>query len=86
MIHANMSVKERENLILKTMEARDMTVSEIIDCVWDSISEQQRIEVGWRFFVHLNKIFTLLEKKNKIVVVGRKQGYMNRVEKIWRRL
>lgn len=80
----DMSVAEREKLILATMKAKDMTVSEIIDCIWDSISEQERVAVGWRFFVHLNKLFTILEKKNKIVVVGKKQGYMNRTEKIWR--
>jgi hypothetical protein len=85
-IKADMSVRERENLILATMKAKDMTVSEIIDCIWDSITEQERIDVGWRFFVHLNKLFTILEKKNKIVVVGKKQGYMNRTEKIWRSL
>ena len=78
------TVKQREDLILATLKSKEATVSEVIDTIWNNMDNDSRILVGWRFFVHLNKLFTILEKKNKIACIGKKEGYMDRLEKVWK--
>lgn len=82
--YIHMTVADREKLLVKELQGKELTASELIDHIWNNMSDEDKVKVGWRFFVHLNKLFNILQKKNKIVQCGIKEGFNNRPEKIWR--
>jgi hypothetical protein len=79
-----MSTRDREKLLASVIrEHQPITASQVIDIIWDSCDDATRIDHGWRFFVHLNKSFTTLEKRMIIKCVAKAMGLYNKGEKMW---
>ncbi len=77
----------REKLIVETMKfiGRDCTVNEVIDYLWNNSTESDKIGLGWRYFVHLNKFTTRLVKIGLIKATGETViGNTKKKEKLWR--
>jgi len=74
-------------LILKFLGNRELTANEIIDRIFKSDIRSGRIEERtWKFYVHLNKLFSPLEYDGVIEVVDTVTGPTNRPEKVWKAL
>lgn len=41
------------------------------------------VKKGWKHYVHLNKLTTVLEKENKIRQIGKIKGPTGKTEKVW---
>ena len=85
------SLKEfKERLILSTLWklGGKATINEIISYIWKNNCGLIQIKCpkeDWRFYVHLNKIPCVLEKKKLIKFTGKfKIGETGKLEKIWR--
>lgn len=83
--------KEQRTLVImqKMMTIPPSTANEIINSIYEDTikvnSKKQLIEIGWRFFVHLNKFFSPMEKDGLIKFTGKyKKGELGKMEKIWR--
>lgn len=68
---------------------KEATANELIDSLyWEDLYElgiQDRAALGWRYYVHLNKLFALLERDGEILFTGKeKLGESGRMEKVWR--
>ena len=77
-------IKDREILILKRFQGRELTANEIIDSIYQDDVKRKKLRSGWRFYNHLNKRFAPLSKKNMIKNIGTKGGDTNRKEKVWK--
>ena len=76
---------KRMNLILKTMGNKEMSANDIINKIYKKDLESNKRRNSWRFYVHLNKLFSPMEKMKLIKHVGIKRGEY-KVEKTWIRL
>lgn len=61
----------------------------MIDSLYqDDINEfnkAEMIEIGWRYYVHLNKHFALMERDGLIEQTGEEvMGELGKIEKLWR--
>lgn len=76
--------------ILSKLENKPMTANEIIDQLYNEDIRNNGIEYlvtnrGWRYYVHLNKLFAPLERAYVIIFTGQyKKGEKGKMEKIWK--
>ena len=67
------------------MGRRRRSINDVINEIYEDDIKDQTVRPGWRFYVHLNKLFAPMEREGLIKVVGEKQGRY-RMEKLWERL
>ena len=76
--------RESRDKILRKLKNKSMTANEVIDSLFRNDVKSGRIEKrSWKYYVHLNKLFSPMEKSGEIEEVGIKLGPTNRSEKIW---
>ena len=71
------------NLITETIGDFPKTANETIDSIYFNDQKMGIKRDGWKFYVHLNKDFSPLERKGFIKCVGTKTGPTGKSEKIW---
>lgn len=75
--------KDRQRIISQLRKAR--TANEVIDRLFIKDVESGEIENRtWKYYNHLNKLFSPLHKSGHIELVGVKRGPTNKNEKIWK--
>jgi hypothetical protein len=71
----------KKDLVLKSLRGKK-TANEVIQNIWElDMDKGTKFVVenrGWKFYVHLNKLFARLERDGLISHVGMKKG-----EKLW---
>jgi hypothetical protein len=75
-----MNLEEKKALIVKYMK-KPSTANEIISRIYSDDCERNiafRRGRGWRFYVHLNKLFAPMSRDKIIKLEGEKDG-----EKLW---
>lgn len=79
--------KEKDiKTILKSLNRKNKTANEIIKAEFEKDVKSGAIyKKGWRYYVHLNKLFSPMEADGLIRQVGTKIGETGRLEKIWSR-
>ena len=63
-----------------------LTANETIDRIFeDDLTHGlvNAVDRGWKFYVHLNKLFTVMERQGRIKHIGEKIGPTQRKEKVW---
>lgn len=77
----------KEKLLLKELSKKGAaTANEVIDTIFNRevrVGAAFVIGRGWRFYVHLNKHFSVLKKNGYIVDKGKRLGPTGRMEKVW---
>lgn len=77
---------DSRKLLLKTLGNRTMTINECIDRVFTNDIKSGKIEDRtWKFYVHLNKLFSPMERKNLVTHVNYRVGPTGKNEKTWKR-
>ena len=75
----------KERILRKLKVMQPCTINQVIDCLHtDDLykrGERQLILLGWRYYVHLNKLFSPMEKDGIIKFTGK---FNENGEKIWR--
>jgi len=78
----------REELILGELRRKPKTANEVIDSIFKKDLKKGASFVlrsrHWKFYTHLNKLFSPLMIKGIIAVSGSKIGPTGKDEKIWR--
>lgn len=74
-------LNDKEKRLLKQMKT-PKTANEVIDRIFDK-DWSDRNFMGWKYYVHLNKLFAPLAKRGLIEQVGDKVGPTNKLEKLW---
>jgi len=83
--------------VLKTKEATEriekqlkkykkMTINECIESIFKedlTSGKIYSIDMGWRYYNHLNKLFAPMSKSGVIHQVDNKMGPSRRIEKVW---
>ncbi|GAB4419107.1 MAG: hypothetical protein OHK0056_29040 [Bacteriovoracaceae bacterium] len=81
------SHEQKEKMILKELAKKGAaTANEIIDTLFRRDlrkGSKYTTERGWRFYVHLNKHYSVLQKRGMIKNRGFKKGPSGKLEKIW---
>ncbi|EQC45061.1 hypothetical protein M899_0561 [Bacteriovorax sp. BSW11_IV] len=79
--------EDKEKLILRALaKAGAATANELIDSFFKKDVRKgyhHAVLRGWRFYVHLNKHYSVLEKRGLIICKGLKLGPTGKMEKIW---
>lgn len=79
--------KQRYSLIEKQIKKyKKLTANECIDIIFKlDLTEGlvNTVDRGWQFYLHLNKLFSPMEKEGVIRQSGTKRGPSKRLEKIW---
>jgi hypothetical protein len=79
--------KDKYDLIEKELKKyRKMTANECIDNIFKrdlTAGLVNTIDRGWQHYLHLNKLFSPMEKEGRLVQVGTKAGPSKRQEKVW---
>jgi len=75
--------KNKRRLLKKLSKPR--TANEAIEILYQYDCKWQDFK-GWRYYVHLNKLLSPLERAGKIKQVGLKVGPTKRLEKLWLRV
>lgn len=74
----------KRDLILKTLQNKELTANEVIERVFKKdVRNGEAISRGWRFYVHMNKLFAPMKREGLINQVGEK-SVNGRSEKVWR--
>lgn len=58
------------------------TANEVIDLIFAKDWKDQNFK-GWKYYVHLNKLFSPMEVDGQITKIGSKLGPTKKNEKIW---
>ena len=70
--------------ILSTLKNKCLTINEIIDTIHtDDIRTGKINSRSWKYYVHLNKLFSTMETQGLIKVTGTIIGPTNKTEKQW---
>ena len=76
------TLNNRERILSKITEP--ITINQVIDKLFlDDIKTGEIENRSWQYYVHLNKLFSPLEKKGLIVVKGSIKGKTGKFEKLW---
>lgn len=79
--------EQKEKLILRSLGKQGAaTANEIIDSYFKKDARKgykHVVSKGWRFYVHLNKHYSVLESRGLILNKGKKKGPSGRMEKVW---
>lgn len=59
------------------------TINEVIDSLWSKTDNKTKVSLGWRFFVHFNKIPAQLVKQKRIKFSGKYKQGNTKLEKLW---
>jgi len=59
------------------------TINEVIEDLWESTSNREKIKLGWRFFCHFNKLPAQLEKDERLFFTGKHKMGNTKLEKVW---
>jgi hypothetical protein len=84
------SREERQTRIIKRLiKLKNATANQVIDSLYyDDLTKfgpDGMIEIGWRYYVHLNKFFAVLEREGYITFTGEQvTGELGKKEKVWR--
>lgn len=76
--------------ILSKLKKKPMTANEVIDSLYNDDIRNNGIEFlvtnrGWRYYVHLNKLFAPLERDYVIMFTGEyRLGETGKMEKVWK--
>lgn len=76
---------KRKNLLLSKLDVQKRTANQIIEDIFqEDLSQGTRhvIDRGWKFYVHLNKLFSALEKEGRIIHT---ETNLDK-EKVWKRV
>lgn len=84
-----MTPMKRKRLVKRLQKLRKATINQVIDSLYqDDINEfnkSEMIEIGWRYYVHLNKHFAPMERDGLIEQTGEEvMGEFGKMEKLWR--
>ena len=76
----------REDLILFSLKRLkdEASINDCIDFIWKNTNNDEKLDLDWRFFTHLNKLPAKMKKKGLIVDTKKKKAGKYRMEKIWR--
>lgn len=75
---------EKQDRILRQL-SKPQTANEIISTLFKrDVRSNSALSKGWRYYVHMNKLFAPLEREGLIKQCGTKIGETNREEKIWK--
>lgn len=66
--------QKRKNLLLSVLKRGPRTANETIEMIY-----RRNSRLGWKFYLHLNKLFSPLEKEGKIKNTGKNSDG----EKVW---
>lgn len=81
---------EKINRILSKLEKGNLTANEVISLLYlDDLNNHGKDFLvenrGWRYYVHLNKLFAPMEKDYLIYFTGEyRLGESGKMEKVWR--
>lgn len=76
--------EESRSLILQQLAKGAQTANECIGAIFHRELENGISSTrNWRFYVHLNKLFAVLQKEGQIAPVDVKMGPTRRLEKVW---
>jgi hypothetical protein len=82
------TITKQERILEELSKVKKASANQIIDALYkydlENLTPKERLERGWRYYVHLNKQFSPLEKQNKIFFTGETTlGDLGRDEKLW---
>ena len=81
------SQEEKEEMILRELAKKgSATANQIIDAFYRRDIRkgyEYAVKKGWRFYVHLNKHYSVLEDRGMIIHKGYIKGPSGRKEKVW---
>lgn len=82
-----LSQEQKEKMILRELAKKGAaTTNEVIDTFFKRDIKkgyEYALEKGWRFYVHLNKHYSVLEERGLILHKGYKVGASGKKEKVW---
>jgi hypothetical protein len=77
------SIHQRDCLLLMNLRSRKLTANETIHTIYRVDVKNGIARTDWKFYLHLNKRFAPLARRNLIVQIGSKIGPSKRLEKVW---
>jgi len=84
---AILTKQEKYDLILVPVKKHEkLTANECIDIIFKedlTAGLVNSVDRGWKFYLHLNKLFSSMEKEGVITQKGTKIGPSRREEKVW---